>query len=196
MAQFKTETVGLLVRSGISFALLASAVSVQVRLPELLLSIEFRYLSFAVLLSCGWLLVRYAVWGRDYFPSAASYAQALVDVMFISILVSATGGIDSVFSFMYVIVILLGSLERYMKGAIVWAALSSVSYAMLVFLQMKGILVLPDFKNVVISLSWFFQTVVIHSAGFFLAGALSGLLGEYIRKGMERVQARDDVIRC
>ncbi|MCL1925665.1 MAG: ATP-binding protein [Syntrophorhabdaceae bacterium] len=192
------EVVGrnfLLVRSGISFALLASVVSVQFRAPELLLSIEFRYLYFAVLISYGWLLVRYAAWGRAYFPSAASYIQALVDVVFISILVFATGGVDSVFSFMYVIIILLGSLERYMKGAMVWAMLSSAGYAMLVYLQMKGVFVLPGYGNAVIPLPRFLRTVVIHSAGFFLTGGLSGLLGEDIRKGMERLQVRDDVIR-
>jgi len=185
----------LLVRSGISFALLASVVSVQFRAPELLLSIEFRYLYFAVLLSYGWLLVRYAAWGRAYFPSLASFVQALVDVAFISILVFATGGIESVFSFMYVIVILLGSLERYMKGALVWAMLSSAGYTILVYLQMKGILVLPGLESVTISLPRFLRTVAIHSAGFFLTGGLSGLLGEDIRKGMERLQVRDDVIR-
>ena len=185
----------LLVRSGISFALLASAVSVQFRAPELSLSIEFRYLYFAVLISYGWLLVRYAAWGRAYFPSVASYVQALVDVIFISILVFATGGIDSVFSFMYVIVILLGSLERYMKGALVWALLSSAGYTGLVYLQMKGIFVLQGFEDVTISLPRFLRTVSIHSAGFFLTGGLSGLLGEDIRKGMERLQVRDDVIR-
>jgi len=185
----------LLVRSGISFALLASVVSVQFRAPELFLAIEFRYLYFAVLLSYGWLLVRYAAWGRAYFPAVASYVQALVDVVFISILVFATGGIDSVFSFMYVIVILLGSLERYMKGALVWAALSSAGYAILVYLQMKGIFVLQGFENVAIPLPRFLRSVAIHFAGFFLTGVLSGLLGEDIRKGMERLQVRDDVIR-
>ena len=185
----------LLVRSGISFALLASVVSVQFRSPELLLSIEFRYLYFAVLLSYGWLLVRYAAWGREYFPAVAAYVQALVDVTFISFLVFATGGIESVFSFMYVIVILLGSLERYMKGALVWAALSSIGYSTLMYLQMKGIVVLPGYENIHIPLPQFIRAVGIHSAGFFLTGGLSGLLGEDIRKGMERLQVRDDVIR-
>ena len=185
----------LLVRSGISFALLASVVSVQFRSPELLLSIEFRYLYFAVLLSYGWLLVRYAAWGRAYFPSVATYVQALVDVVFISILVFATGGIESIFSFMYVVVILLGSLERYRMGALVWAALSSAGYTTLVYLQMRGILILAGSESVTITLSNFFRTVGIHSAGFFLTGWLSGLLGEDIRKGVERAQVREDVIR-
>jgi len=41
----------LLIRTGITFALLASVVSVQVRSPELLLTDGFQLLYFAVLLS-------------------------------------------------------------------------------------------------------------------------------------------------
>ncbi len=106
----------LLVRSGISFALLASVATLQFREPELLLSAGFKYLYFAVLLSYGWLLLRYAAWGRTEFPNVGAYVQALIDMGFISILVFATGGIESVFSFMYVLMILLGSLERYRRG--------------------------------------------------------------------------------
>ncbi|MEW6720322.1 MAG: ATP-binding protein [Thermodesulfobacteriota bacterium] len=185
----------LLVRSGISFALLASVVSVQFRAPELLLSEGFKYLYFAVLLSYGWLLIRYAAWGRTEFPAGGAWVQALVDVVFITILVFATGGYDSVFSFMYVLVILLGSLERYMRGAVVWALLSSAAYVALVFLQMRGIVVSPGAEETPILLPQFVRTAGIHGSAFFLTGVLSGLLGEEIRKGMQRVQVRDEVIR-
>jgi two-component system sensor histidine kinase PilS (NtrC family) len=185
----------LLVRSGISFALLASVVSVQFRAPELLFSIGFQLLYVAVLLSYGWLLVRYAVWGGTELPSPVVYAQALVDVAFISILVFATGSYDSVFSFMYVLVILLGSLERHMRGAVVWALLSSACYALLIYFQMEGILVPPGAEGTAIGLGRFAHAVGIHSAGFFLTGVLSGILGEDIRKGRKRVQDRDEMIR-
>ncbi len=194
-AQEPTSRNFLLVRSGISFALLASVVSVQFRAPELLLSEGFRYLYSAVLLSYGWLLIRYAAWGRTEFPAVGAYVQALVDVAFISILVFATGSFDSVFSFMYVLVILLGSLERYMRGALVWALLSSVSYSTLIYFQMKGTLSPPGFEDVTVTLPQFLRTSAIHCSGFFLTGALSGLLGEDIRKGMQRVQVRDEMIR-
>ena len=185
----------LLVRSGIGFALLASVVSVQFRAPELLLTEGFKYLYFAVLLSYGWLLIRYAAWGRAQFPAVVTYVQALIDVAFISILVFATGGYDSVFSFMYVLVILLGSLELHMKGALVWALLSSAGYALLLYLQMKRILIPPGSEEPQILLSQFVRAAGIHCSGFFLTGVLSGFLGEDIRRGRERVQVRDEVIR-
>jgi two-component system, NtrC family, sensor histidine kinase PilS len=185
----------LLVRTGISFALLASVVTVQWRTPEIPFSAGFQHIYFAVLLSYGWLLVRYAAWGGRELPSPAVYIQALVDVAFISILVFATGGYESVFSFMYVLVILLGSLERHMRGAAVWALLSSASYGLLVYFQMEGRLIPPGADDTVITVVQFVRAAGIHSAGFFLTGVLSGLLGEDIRKGRERVHDRDEVIR-
>lgn len=185
----------ILVRSGISFALLASVVSVQFRAPELFFSEGFKYLYFAVLLSYGWLLVRYAAWGGTELPTPGLYVQALVDVAFISILVFATGGYDSVFSFMYVLIILLGSLERHMHGAVVWALLSSAGYALVLYLQMKKVLLPPGSEGFPVGLSHFIRTAGIHISGFFLTGVLSGLLGEDIRKGRQRVLDRDEVIR-
>ncbi|MBI5905250.1 MAG: PAS domain S-box protein [Deltaproteobacteria bacterium] len=184
----------LLVRSGISFALLSSVVSVQFRSPDLLFTGGFQFLYLAVLLSYGWLLIRYAVWGGTDLPEPFIYAQALADVAFISILVFATGGYDSIFSFMYVVVILLGSLERYMRGAVAWAVLSSSAFSLLVYLQFRGIVVPPGTEEASIVLSQVVRSGVTHSTGFLLTGVLSGLLGEDIRRGKQRVQDRDEVI--
>ncbi len=184
----------LLIRTGITFALLASVVSVQIRSPELLLTGGFRLLYFAVLLSYGWLLLRYAVWGSVDLPTYAVFLQAGADVAFISIIVFATGLYESVFSFMFVVVILLGSLERYLRGAVGWALLSSVAYTTLVFLQMRGILLPPGFESTTVSFPQFVRFAVTHSTAFLLTGFLSGLLGEEIRKGKEKVRDRDDVI--
>jgi two-component system sensor histidine kinase PilS (NtrC family) len=185
----------LLIRTGITFALLASVVSVQIRSPELLLTGGFQLLYFAVLLSYGWLLLRYAAWGSVDLPTYAVFLQAVADVAFISIIVFATGLYDSVFSFMFVIVILLGSLERYLRGAVGWALLSSAAYTVLVYLQMRGILIPPGFDATSVSFPQFARSAVTNSTAFLLTGVLSGFLGEEIRKGKEKVRDRDDVIR-
>ncbi|GAB4229087.1 MAG: ATP-binding protein [Deltaproteobacteria bacterium] len=185
----------LLIRTGITFALLASVVSVQIRSPELLLTGGFQILYFAVVLSYGWLLLRYAAWGSVALPGYAACLQAAADVAFISLIVFATGLYDSVFSFMFVIVILLGSLERYLRGALGWALLSSAAYTLLVYLQMRGVLRPPGFESSGIPFPQFARSAVTHSTAFLLTGVLSGLLGEEIRKGKENVRDRDDVIR-
>ena len=134
----------LVLRTGITFALLASVVSVQLQEPELFLAEGFKFFYAAVVLSYGWLLLRFAIWGAGEPSLPVSMLQAVVDVAFVSIIVFATGLVDSVFSFMYVVIILLGSLERFFKGAMVWAVFSAITYAMMVYLQMRGVLVPRD----------------------------------------------------
>lgn len=182
----------LLVRTGITFALLASVVSVHFQEPELFLAGGFKYLYAAVVLSYGWLLLRFTLWGSNELSLPSSILQALVDVAFVSIIVFATGLYDSVFAFMYVVIILLGSLEAVLKGAMIWAVISAVSYVSMLYLQMRGVLVPPGAEDVHLAWSQFLRPSLTNSIGFLMTGVLSGLLGEDIRKSRQRVQARED----
>lgn len=184
----------LLLRTGITFALLASAVSVHFREPELILSGGFQYLYAAIVLSYGWLLLRYACWGTRELPLAPLVVQALVDVAFVCLIVFATGLYDSVFAFMYIVIILLGSLERFMKGAMLWAALSSASYVTLLYLQAKGVVVPPGDDGALLAMPAILRPSLTNSIGFLLTGVLSGMLGEDIRLTRIRVHERDDVL--
>jgi len=185
----------LVLRSGITFALLASAVSIHIREPDLILPGGFQYLYAAVVLSYGWLLVRYAVWGSGDLPGPFLLLQACIDVAFVSIIVFATGMYDSVFAFMYIVVILLGSLEFYLRGALLWALLSSVAYVSLLFLQMKGVVVPPGVEAGGITLARILRPSVTNSIGFLLTGVLSGILGEDIRRTRMRMREREDILR-
>ncbi len=182
----------LLVRTGITFALLASVVSVHFQEPELFLAEGFKFLYAAVVLSYGWLLIRFAFWGGSDPTLPVSVLQAFVDVAFVSIIVFATGLVDSVFSFMYVVIILLGSLELFFQGAMLWAVVSTVSYALMVYLQMRGVLVPPGSEDVHLAWSQFLRPTLTNTIGFLMTGVLSGLLGEDIRRTRQRVQARED----
>ena len=185
----------LLLRSGITFALLVSAVSVQLLEPELSLPGGIHYLYAAVVLSYGWLIARYAFWGGGEPPFPFLLFQAIVDVGFVSLIVFSTGLYDSVFAFMYIIIILFGSLELYMKGAMIWAALSAVIYVSLLFLQMKGVLVPSGVDPSPIGWSQFLRPSFIHSLGFLLTGVLAGILGEDIRTARKRMHERESVLQ-
>jgi len=185
----------LVLRSGITFALLASAVSIHIREPDLILPGGFQYLYAAVVLSYGWLLVRYAVWGSKDLPGPFLLLQACIDVAFVSIIVFATGMYESVFAFMYIVVILLGSLEFFLRGALLWALLSSAAYVSLLFLQMKGVVVPPGVETGGITLALILRPSVTNSIGFLLTGVLSGILGEDIRRTRMRMREREDILR-
>ncbi len=182
----------ILVRTGITFALLASVVSVHIQEPELLLTGAFQFLYAAVVLSYGWLLVRYAFWGSRELPMPAAIIQALVDVGFVSIIVVASGLYDSVFTFMYIVVILLGSLELYMAGAMSWAVLATLSWSLLLYLQKEGVVSPPGWEPASISWGAFARSVSTNSIGFLLTGLLSGLLGRDIRQTRQRILDREE----
>lgn len=185
----------LLLRSAVTLALLVSALSVQIREPELGFPVGIQYLYVAVVLSYGWLLARYAFWGSGEVPLPFLILQAFVDVGFVSIIVFATGLYDSVFVFMYIIIILLGSLELYMKGAMIWAALSAAAYVTLLYLQVRGVLFPPGTTTTNLGLSQFLRPSIINSLGFILTGVLSGILGEDIRRARDRTQDRENVLQ-
>ncbi|MGZ8463470.1 MAG: two-component system sensor histidine kinase NtrB [Candidatus Deferrimicrobiaceae bacterium] len=185
----------LLLRSGITFALLMSAVSVQILEPELSLPGGIQHLYIAVVLSYGWLIARYAFWKNGEVPFPFLLLQAVVDVAFVSLIVFSTGLYDSVFAFMYIIIILLGSLELYMKGAMIWAGLSAVTYVALLFLQMKGVLIPQSVDPSPIGWSQFLRPSFLHSLGFLLTGVLAGILGEDIRKARKRMHERESVLQ-
>jgi two-component system sensor histidine kinase PilS (NtrC family) len=185
----------LLLRSGVTLALLVSALSVQIREPELVFPVGIQSLYIAAVMSYGWLLARYAFWGSGEVPLPFLILQAVVDVGFVSIIIFATGLYDSVFVFMYIIIILFGSLELYMTGAMIWAALSATAYVMLLFLQIRGDLFPPGTTTTNLGWSQFLRPSLINSLGFILTGVLSGILGEDIRKARERMQDRENVLQ-
>jgi two-component system sensor histidine kinase PilS (NtrC family) len=185
----------LLLRSGVTLALLVSALSVQIRELELVFPAGIQYLYVAVVLSYGWLLARYAFWGSGEVPLRYLILQAVVDVGFVSIIIFATGLYDSVFVFMYIVIILLGSLELYMKGAMIWAALSAVAYVTLLYLQVQGVLFPPGTTTTNLGWSEFLRPSLINCLGFLLTGVLSGILGEDIRMARERTRDRENVLQ-
>ncbi|NNG47871.1 MAG: hypothetical protein HKM86_12280, partial [Deltaproteobacteria bacterium] len=185
----------LLLRSGVTLALLVSALSVQIREPELVFPVGIQYLYVAAMISYGWLLARYAFWGSGEVPLPYLILQAVVDVGFVSIIIFSTGLYDSVFVFMYIIIIMLGSLELYMKGAMIWAVLSAAAYVTLLYLQVRGVLFPPGTTTTNLGWPQFLRPSLINSLGFILTGVLSGILGEDIRMARERMQDRENVLQ-
>ncbi len=69
-----------------------------------------------------------------------AYVQIGLDTMFVSLLIYATGSIDSVFPFLYLVVIVYASIFLYKRGSLIMAALCSVQYGVMIDLEYYGIL--------------------------------------------------------
>ncbi|MCF8082501.1 MAG: PAS domain-containing protein [Deltaproteobacteria bacterium] len=123
-----------------------------------------------------------------------AYVQLLFDSLFITLFVYITGGIDSIFSFLYILNIFSGSILLYRKGGMVIASSSSILYGLLLDLHYYG--VLPPFgTHLSASLSprpaYLFYTIITHMAGFYLVAFLSSHLSEQARKTRFELRAKE-----
>jgi len=66
--------------------------------------------------------------------------QLVFDVLFVTALIYVTGGIESIFSFMYILTIINAAIMLYRRGGLLIASASSIGYGSLLDLQYFGII--------------------------------------------------------
>jgi two-component system, NtrC family, sensor histidine kinase PilS len=126
-------------------------------------------------------LIKY--FGRIRFQA---YFQLFFDTVFITFFIYTTGGIDSIFSFLFILNIISGSILFSRKGGIIIASASSILYGLMLDLHYYG-LIHPLGSRVHIasddySSSFLFYTILVNMAAFYLVGYLSGFLAEQTKK--------------
>ena len=149
-----------------------------------------------------------------YFLVGVSYLQALVsavllprmqrlrlfaqvqiscDLFFVTLLIYITGGIESIFSFLYLLVIVSGSVFLGRKEVLFVASAAAILYGSLLDLQFYGYL--PHIGRlpfpVDIDGSRVFYAVFVNVIAFFLTAILSGTASERLRKSESALEARE-----
>jgi len=124
-----------------------------------------------------------------------AYLQLLVDTLFVTVIIYTTGGIDSVFSFLYILTIINGSIILYRKGGMLIASCCSILYGLLLdlhyynFIKPLGIRGPYATEYEAIHL---FYLIFVNIAGFYLVAYLSSYLSEQTRKS--RVELKEKQI--
>ncbi|MFH1241507.1 MAG: ATP-binding protein [Pseudomonadota bacterium] len=120
-----------------------------------------------------------------------AYLQLFSDTFFITAVIYCTGGIDSIFSFLYILSIISGSIILYRKGGMIIASASSILYGLLLDLQYYGVIsplatqtVYPEKHQS----SYIFFAILANMVGFYVSAYLSSFLSEQARKS--RVELR------
>lgn len=101
------------------------------------------------------------------------YTQALCDVTVITILVYVTGGINSVYSALYNLVIIYSALLLAKRGGLIVASASSLLYGVLLVFEFYG--VLPAYgaaADYSFGAGYVLSRVFIHIASFFIVAVL------------------------
>ncbi len=103
--------------------------------------------------------------------------QLLWDLLFVTLLILVTGGVDSAFSFVYLLIIVSGAFLLPRRQTIYVAGTAAILYGGLLDLQYFGYLI--AFKDKIpAAYEPYLYTVFIHVVAFLLTGFLSGTLAE------------------
>ena len=120
--------------------------------------------------------------------------QILFDLGAVTVLVYMTGGIESSFSFLYMLVILSSALLLYRRGSLLTASACALVYGLLLDLQYFGwispLQLVAGSGQERDSGTYFFY-ILMNTAGFLLLGFLAGYLAEELQRSSLRVRERE-----
>jgi len=124
-----------------------------------------------------------------------AYIQIAIDSFIVSLIVLITGGFFSLFTFLYLVVIIYASMLLYLRGGVFMALLSSVQYAVLVLLQFSAatpsLAAVGDGSTGSLDGYHVAYKILITSAACFAVAVLSGLLTEQNRKTQNELTAME-----
>ncbi len=122
-----------------------------------------------------------------------AYVQLFFDVLFVTALIYVTGGIESIFSFMYILTIINGSIMIYRRGGLLIASASSICYGSLLDLQYFNI-IHPFYTRatglMTYSIGYYFYTLLMNIAAFYVVAMLSSYLAEELRRSSVKLKAK------
>ncbi|MEJ2099379.1 MAG: ATP-binding protein [Desulfobacterales bacterium] len=183
----------------ISVLLLGSAIVLQLGQtstltePPLLVLYGFIIIIFLISLVYSLLLKRI----KKSIPFV--FIQVCIDTFFVTLIIFATGGFLSVFSFLYLVVIVYSSMLLPMRGTMVVAALCSIQFGCLVELEYFSILnpFGADVNLLAVAYGWshvFFKLIITTIACFAVA-FLSSLLAEQTRRSKKQLRSMEDHVK-
>jgi two-component system sensor histidine kinase PilS (NtrC family) len=130
---------------------------------------------------------------------AFSYAQIVIDTFFVTIILYVTGSFTSIFSFLYLVVIIYSSLLLPLRGTLTVAALCSIQYGVMVDLEFYGILSHFEGNASLLASTYPWHEVIykilITMIACFAVAFLSGLLSEQARKSKRELRAMADHVK-
>lgn len=154
----------------------------------------FHYLLVAAIYLLTFVYIVLLKYQKDL--SKLAYSQLLMDTVIITAIIYATGGIESIFSFLYILTIINASIMLYRKGGMIVASSSSILYGLLLDLHYFDViepfgsrlaLYPAEDKRVYI-----FYMIVVNVAAFYLVAFLSSFLSEQARKSRVELRAKQD----
>jgi two-component system sensor histidine kinase PilS (NtrC family) len=119
------------------------------------------------------------------------YIQLFFDVEAVTGLIYLSGGVESLFSFLYMPVIISAALMLYRRGSVLTASVCSLSYGLLLDLQyfgwIKPLQIVAE-ASYFRSSSTYFHSLLMNIACFYLVAYLCGYLAEELQRSSRQVR--------
>jgi two-component system sensor histidine kinase PilS (NtrC family) len=148
-------------------------------------------ISFALIGIVYFVTLAYGLFLRFGLPGRAlAYAQIIGDVVLASALVYVTGGLESPFTFVYLLAIVAASTLLFQRGAFVAAMASATAFAGVTVAIQRGYLRVPSGRELA-SPEHFGFALASNLLAHFLLAALAGYLSRQLRTAGGRLSQRE-----
>ncbi len=124
---------------------------------------------------------------------AFAYTQLLLDVVFATVLIYITGGIESLFSFTLLLTVISSSIVLNKKAGYITATLSSILYGLLLNFQFYGFI--PLTSGEIAEGKSYFYNIFVHILSLYLTAYLSGYLSSRLEKTEQILEEKDIDLR-
>jgi two-component system sensor histidine kinase PilS (NtrC family) len=128
-----------------------------------------------------------------------AYVQILIDTTVVTAILFVTGSFSSIFSFLYLVIIIYSSILLPIRGTIAIAALCSIQFGIMVDLEYYGV-IYPFGKNDGLLASVYpgsqvFYKILITMIACFAVAFLSSFLSEQVRKTRRELRIMEDHVK-
>jgi len=125
-----------------------------------------------------------------------TYIQVVIDTIVVTLIIFVTGGFSSIFSFLYLVVIIYSSMLLFRRGSMIMAALCSIQYGIMVDLEYFGVLtpfvVEDSMAGLTYTWNYAIFKILITMVACFAVAFLSSLLSEQERRTKKDLLAMEE----
>jgi len=189
----------MLFRVLFSTLLLGSSIVLQLGASPPPIGPPLKYL-YGLIATIFFLSIIYAlVIDRIKKPLAFAYVQILVDTFTVTVVLFATGSFSSIFSFLYLVVIIYSSILLSIRGTLVIAAICSIQFGIMVDFEYYGI-IYPFVTEAAMLASnhpWnqVLYKILITMTACFAVAFLSSFLSEQVRSTRKELLVMENHVK-
>ncbi len=133
---------------------------------------------------------------RSKRPVLMAYLQVIIDTFIVTVILFVTGNYSSIFSFLYLVVIIYSSILIPIRGTIAIAAICSIQFGIMIDFEYYGVILPFGTEDLLLAsaYSWnqvLFKVLITMSACFAVA-FLSSFLSEQVRRTRNELRVMED----